>query len=65
MVDKVKRSESVEVRLNSGTVHNLAEIGAFVKVKYFIQARNSGVYQAAKNMRKQGFPIEVALRVLL
>lgn len=39
--------------------------GQFVCRKYRAQAAESGVYQAARNMRKQGYPIEVARAVLM
>ena len=41
------------------------EIGAFMLEKYRAQAAQSGVYQAARNLRKQGVPIEVARMILL
>ena len=40
-------------------------IGWFVGDKYRAQARKVGTYQAARNMRKQGFPLALARLVLL
>lgn len=40
-------------------------IGAWFYAKYRIQARKLGVYQAARNLRKQGVPIEIARAILL
>lgn len=37
----------------------------FVLGKYRQQAAKSGTYQAARNMREQGYPIEIARAILL
>ena len=39
-------------------------IAEFFVVKYCTQAAVSGHYQAAKNLRKQGVPLNVALMIL-
>lgn len=39
-------------------------IAEFFVVKYCMQAAVSGHYQAAKNLRKQGVPLEVAMLIL-
>ena len=39
-------------------------IATFYKDKYRSQAAVSGHYQAAKNLRKQGVPLEVTLAIL-
>jgi hypothetical protein len=39
-------------------------IAEFFVVKYCMQAAVSGHYQAAKNLRKQGVPLEVARMIL-
>ncbi len=41
------------------------EVGEFFTQKYREQARAVGYQQAAKNLRKQGVPLEVARLVLL
>ncbi len=41
------------------------QIGEFFTQKYREQARAVGYQQAAKNLRKQGVPLEVARLVLL
>jgi len=41
------------------------KLANFILSKYRKQAAKSGVYQAARNMRKQGYPLELALAVLL
>ena len=45
----------------TGTELDIAE---FFVVKYRTQAVVSGYYQAAKNLRKQGVPLEVAMMIL-
>ena len=42
----------------------VAAAGWWFTLKYHAQAAEVGVQQAARNMRKQGVPIEVALAVL-
>lgn len=37
----------------------------FVLAKYRKQARESGTFAAARNLRKQGYPIEIARAILL
>lgn len=37
----------------------------FIQAKYRKQAKESGYYQAARNLRKQGFPLELARAILL
>ena len=39
-------------------------ISDFFVAKYRTQAAVSGHYQAAKNLRKQGVPLEVAMMIL-
>jgi len=39
-------------------------IAEFFVVKYCMQAAVSGHYQAAKKLRKQGLPLEVAMMIL-
>lgn len=41
-----------------------AIIGSWVYAKYTAQQAHKGTYQAALNMKKQGYPIELALFVL-
>jgi SpoU rRNA methylase family enzyme len=41
------------------------KLANFILSKYRKQAAKSGVYQAARNMRKQGYPLELAQAVLL
>lgn len=53
------------VRVGPRTMRVLAGIGAFVLLKYNVQRQNSGCFQAAKNMRKQGYPLDIATLVLL
>lgn len=40
-------------------------IVGFIVAKYALQLQRSGVRAAARNMKKQGYPIRVALAVLL
>lgn len=40
-------------------------LGVFLTEKYQAQQRKVGTYQAARNMRKQGFPLGLARAVLL
>jgi hypothetical protein len=44
---------------------HINSIGLFIAVKYQGQQRKVGTYQAARNMRKQGFPLWMARAVLL
>jgi hypothetical protein len=44
---------------------NLVDIGEFFVNKYRAQARKSGFFQAATNLRKQGVPLETALLILV
>ena len=39
-------------------------IAEFFVVKYCTQAMVSGYYQTAKNLRKQGVPLEMAMMIL-
>ncbi len=39
-------------------------IGLWVRCKYQRLAKEVGYYQAARNLRKQGYPLEVALAIL-
>lgn len=39
-------------------------IGAFIIAKYREQRKVSGMWQAARNMRKQGYPLWLALLAL-
>lgn len=49
----------------SGTSTNTElAIAKFFVVKYCTQAMVSGHYQAAKNLRKQGVPLETAMMIL-
>lgn len=43
---------------------NLETIGLYVVSKYRRQANQKGVQAAARNMRKQGLPLDLALLVL-
>lgn len=40
------------------------QVGFWIVSKYRMQAKAHGVQHAARNMRKQGFPIELAVAVL-
>jgi hypothetical protein len=44
---------------------DLIDIGGWVFTKYRAQQTKVGTYQAARNMRKQGFPLALARLVLL
>jgi hypothetical protein len=44
--------------------HTITWAGAWLYVKARRQARELGVHQAARNLRKQGAPIELALSIL-
>ena len=44
---------------------NDRRIERFFRTKYRDQAKSVGVYQAARNMRKQGIPIDIARAILL
>ncbi len=46
-------------------VFDMVRCGAWFMHKYRAQARESGYFNAARNLRKQGVPIEVALTLLL
>jgi hypothetical protein len=39
-------------------------VGAWYVQKYQLQARDGSVFQSAKNLRKSGCPIEIALLIL-
>lgn len=39
-------------------------IGRWITLKFQAQARSKGVFQAAMNMKKQGYPLSLALQVL-
>lgn len=39
-------------------------IGLYFQSKYQMQARQSGITKAAKNLRKQGVSVEVAVQLL-
>lgn len=43
----------------------LFSIAIFYRAKYQRQARAVGVQQAARNLRKQGVPLEIALHLLV
>lgn len=43
----------------------MSAIGRYYAQKYRAQAAISGYEQAARNLRKQGTPIEIALLILL
>ena len=38
---------------------------SFLRNKYQAQAQESGYYHAARNLRKQGYPLEIARAILL
>lgn len=42
----------------------LLTIGAFFKTKYQLQSEESGTQRAARNLRKQGVPLQIALLIL-
>lgn len=42
----------------------IVTIGAYFHTKWRIRAKEVGHFTAAKNMRKQGIPLEMALLVL-
>jgi hypothetical protein len=48
------------------SVHTTTDtrIASYLRQKYVNQARVSGYHQAAKNLRKQGVPLEIALLIL-
>jgi len=46
------------------TIDMDSAIGGYCRNKYKGQATVSGHYQAAKNLRKQGVPLEVAMAIL-
>lgn len=46
-------------------VFDMVRCGAWFVNKYRAQAKEGGYFNAARNLRKQGVPIEVALVVLL
>ena len=50
--------------MNHNHTHTIVHAGAWLYVKARRQAREQGVQQAAKNLRKQGAPIELALQLL-
>ena len=50
--------------MNHDHTHAIVHAGAWLYVKARRQAREIGVQQAAKNLRKQGAPIELALQLL-
>lgn len=39
-------------------------IGFWIRAKYRLRAQQGGHYAAAKQLRKQGIPLEVALLIL-
>ena len=59
----IKSSTSTARYWETSTDIELA-IAEFFVVKYTTQAMVSGHYQAAKNLRKQGVPLEVAMMIL-
>ena len=53
----------------TGTVRSVhtttdSRIASYLRHKYVNQAQVSGYHQAAKNLRKQGVPLEIALLIL-
>lgn len=46
-------------------VFDMVRCGAWFMHKYRAQAREGGYFNAARNLRKQGVPLEVAMVVLL
>ena len=50
--------------MNHHHTHAIVHAGAWLYVKARRQAREMGVQQAAKNLRKQGAPLELALSIL-
>lgn len=51
-------------RYTEKTIESVYIIAGYYKCKYRTQAAVSGHYQAAKNLRKQGVPLEVAMLIL-
>ena len=43
----------------------MLDIAAFFRAKYRAQAAETSVQQAARNLRKQGVPLEIALDILV
>lgn len=59
-------TQAAEIRFDRhATVYVRQAIAAYYMRKYQDQAVISGYHQAAKNLRKQGVPIEIALLILL
>lgn len=48
----------------SRVLANALLIGVYFSNKYREQARTSSITRVAKNLRKQGVPVEVAVRLL-
>lgn len=48
----------------TSTISIAYHVGLWIIQKYRAQAKDHGTFKAASNMRKQGFPIELARAVL-
>lgn len=55
---------NVKITIEQAMVDAITDVGGFVVAKYRAQQAKVGTLQAARNMRKQGFPLALARAVL-